>query len=160
MKQNCTGAGIIMFFDNSGLRQPIIQDLDTGILYLFMKGLDDKFDFPKGTIDFGEFPLDCAIREAKEEINLSVDDYTMIDKVGKDFFSNKKHNTHVLRMYIAEIKKDSLYNAALKKNPHTGVIEHKSFTFSKKNTYEDDLLHFLKDPLEWSNNIILDYLGA
>ena len=160
MKQNCTGAGIIVFFDNRGVRQPAIEDLDNDILYLFMKGLDNKFDFPKGTIDFGEFPLDCAIRETLEEINLSTNDYTIIDRVGKDFFSNKKTNKHVLRMYIAEIKKDSLSNASIKQNPHTGIKEHSHFTFSSKDTCKDELLHFLKEPLEWSNNIILDYLEA
>lgn len=154
--KKCTGAGIIVFFDNRGIKNQKITGLDQDILYLFMKGLDNLYDFPKGSIDEGEFPLDCAIRETYEEINLKETDYTFIDKVGKDFFSNKKNNNHVLKMYIAELKADSLHKPMLQKNPHTGIIEHKSFALVKKQDKYESLLHYLKDPIDWAEKIILE----
>ena len=154
--KKCTGAGIIVFFDNRGTRHKKISGLEQDILYLFMKGLDDFYDFPKGSIDEGEFPLDCAIRETYEEINLKETDYTFIDKVGKDFFSMKKNNNHVLKMYIAELKPDSLHKPMLQKNPHTGIIEHKSFALVKKQDKYESLLHYLKDPINWAESVILE----
>ena len=153
--EKCTGAGIIIFFDNRGVRQEKIKGLDEDLLYLFMKGLDDFYDFPKGSIDEGEFPLDCAIRETYEEINLKETDYDFIDKIGKNFFSKKKNNNHVLKMYIAELKLDSLHKPMLQKNPHTGIIEHKSFAIVKKEQKYNDLLYYLKDPIDWAEKIIL-----
>ena len=130
--------------------------LEQDILYLFMKGLDDFYDFPKGSIDEGEFPLDCAIRETYEEINLKETDYTFIEKTGKEFFSKKSNNNHVLKMYIAELKPDSLHKPMLKKNPHTGIVEHKSFALVKKQDKYESLLHYLKDPINWAENVILE----
>ena len=119
-----------------------------------MKGLDDFYDFPKGSIDEGEFPLDCAIRETYEEINLKETDYTFIDKTGKVF--SKKTDNHVLKMYIAELNSNSLHKPMLKKNPHTGIIEHKSFALVKKQDKYESLLHYLKGPIDWAENIILE----
>ena len=153
--KKCTGSGIIIFYDNRGIRHKKIKGLEDDILYLFMKGLDNLYDFPKGSIDKGEFPLDCAIRETYEEINLKESDYNFIDKTGKDFFSKKKNSKHVLKMYIAELKSDSLYVPKLKKNPHTGIIEHKSFALVKKEEKYNELLSYLKDPVDWAEKIIL-----
>jgi 8-oxo-dGTP pyrophosphatase MutT (NUDIX family) len=153
--RKCTGAGIIIFFDNRGIKQKKIEGLEENILYLFMRDLDDKYDFPKGSIDEGEFPLDCAIRETYEEINLKSDDYNFLNSEGKDFFSKKNKNSHVLKMYVAEINVDSLHKPKLKKNPHTGIIEHKSFVLAKKEDKYDELLHYLKEPLDWAENLIL-----
>jgi 8-oxo-dGTP pyrophosphatase MutT (NUDIX family) len=153
--EKCTGAGIIVFFDNRGIRHEKVKGLEENILYLFMKGLDGFYDFPKGSIDEGEFPLDCAIRETYEEINLKSDDYVFVDNVGKSFFSEKQINNHVLRMYIAEIKKDCLYKPMIRKNPHTGILEHKSFTLSSKEKKYEMLLPYLKNPLDWAENVIL-----
>ncbi len=154
--KKCTGAGIIVFFDNRGIRHKKITGLEQDILYLFMKGLDGFYDFPKGSIDEGEFPLDCAIRETYEEINLKETDYTFIEKTGKEFFSKKSNNNHVLKMYIAELKPDSLHKPMLKKNPHTGIVEHKSFALVKKQDKYESLLHYLKDPINWAENVILE----
>lgn len=154
--KKCTGAGIIVFFDNRGIRHKKITGLEQDILYLFMKGLDDFYDFPKGSIDECEFPLDCAIRETYEEINLKETDYTFIEKTGKEFFSKKSNNNHVLKMYIAELKPDSLHKPMLKKNPHTGIVEHKSFALVKKQDKYESLLHYLKDPINWAENVILE----
>ena len=159
MKENCTGAGIILFFDNRGIVNPTISGLQKDILFLFLMGLDGKFDFPKGTKDFGEMPLDCAIRETYEEINLRKDDYFLLTREGKAF-SQRENSDHVLKMYIAEIKKDSLSRLAIKKNMTTLKKEHDYFVLKTKDSCEDGLLRFLKEPLKWGNNVILDYLEA
>jgi len=161
MNQNCTGAGIIIFFDNRGIKQPIVEGLEKDILYLFLKGLDDKYVFPKGSIDFGEFPLDCAVRETFEEINLSENDYFLIDKVGKDFVSNAKNNkskNHVLKMFIGEIKRDNLSLPKIKLNPHTKIKAHKEFYFLSRKKGEVHLLEYLLEPMKWSDNTVLNFL--
>ena len=161
MNQECTGAGIIIFFDNRGIKQPIVEGLDKDVLYLFLNNLNNRYDFPKGSVDFGEFPLDCAIRETFEEINLGKEDYFFIEKEGKDFISEKKNkdgNNHVLRMYIAELKRDRLSVPKININPHTKIKEHSDFSFSKRKVAEDLLLDYLKKPMEWCDNIVLNFL--
>ena len=161
MNQECTGAGIIIFFDNRGIKQPIVEGLDKDVLYLFLNNLNNRYDFPKGSIDFGEFPLDCAIRETFEEINLNKDDYFFVNKEGKDFISEKKNkdnNNHVLRMYISELKRDKLSSPKININPHTKIKEHNDFYFLRRKEGEDLLLDYLKKPMEWCDNIVLNFL--
>tara|TARA_B000000557_G_scaffold259705_1_gene255964 strand:- start:151 stop:654 length:504 start_codon:yes stop_codon:yes gene_type:complete len=160
-ENHCTGAGIVIFYDNRGIKQEYIKGLKKDVLYLFLEGLDGKYDFPKGQIDHGEYCLTCAIRETSEEISLEEKDYFILDREGKDFISekiNKKGEKHVLRMYIAELKKDSLGEASLKMNPKTEIIEHNSFVFAPKNAYENKLLDYLIPVINWSDNIVLNYL--
>ena len=160
-ENDCTGAGIVIFYDNRGIKQEYVEGLEKDVLYLFLEGLDGKYDFPKGQIDYGEYCLTCAIRETSEEINLKEKDYFMLDREGKDFISektNREGNKHVLRMFIAELKKDSLGEASLKINPKTEIIEHKSFVFAPKNVYKNKLLDYLIPVIDWSDNIILNYL--
>lgn len=159
MNAECTGAGIILFYDNRGVKQTIVEGLDEGILYLCLNDLNSYLDFPKGSKDFGEFPLDCAIRETFEEINLSSEDYFMIDRIGKDFYTRDDQDKY-LKMYIGEIKKDSLSKPRIKTNLHTNIKEHKDFYFLKKDDCVSKLLSYLKEPLEWCDNIVLDFLEA
>lgn len=160
-ENHCTGAGIIIFYDNRGIKQELIEGLDKDVLYLFLEGLDGKYDFPKGQIDYGEYSLTCAIRETFEEINLNEKDYFLLDKTGKDFVSkkiNKKGEKHVLRMYIAELKKECLGKPALKMNPKTEIVEHESFVFAPRKEYEAKLLDYLIPTIKWADTIVLNYL--
>ena len=160
-ENQCTGAGIIVFYDNRGVKQEYVKGLKKDVLYLFLEGLDGKYDFPKGQIDYGEYCLSCAIRETEEEISLREKDYFLLDKEGKDFVSekrNKKGEKHVLKMYIAELKRDSLGQPALKMNPKTKIVEHNSFTFAPRREYEKKLLDYLVPTIEWADNIVLNYL--
>lgn len=155
----CTGAGIIIFYDNRGIRQQEIKGLKKEILYLFLEGLNGKYDFPKGQIDHGEYCLTCAVRETYEEINLKESDYFLLDKEGKDFISkNNNGEDHVLRMYIAELKKESLGEPSLKMNPKTEITEHRSFVFAPRKDYEKKLLNYLLPVIKWADNIVLNYL--
>ncbi len=160
---DCTGAGIVIFFDNRGIKQPFVEGLDKEILYLFLEGLDGFYDFPKGSIDlkYNEDAYSCAIRETNEEINLNKNDFFLIDKEGIDFKSKaKKANgkQHVLRMFTAELKYDSLSKPNIKINPETKIKEHNSFYFLPMNKGKDKLLDYLKKPMIDCNNLVLNFL--
>nr|WP_229649548.1 NUDIX hydrolase [Vibrio splendidus]MCC4880877.1 NUDIX hydrolase [Vibrio splendidus] len=49
-----------------------VQDADVGQVCLIFRW-DARFGFPGGLVDDGELIIDAAVREAKEEINFSVD---------------------------------------------------------------------------------------
>ena len=153
------GAGIIIYFDNRGIISPLVEGLEQDILYLFLKDLNDKFDFPKGTIDFGEDEYSCAIREVKEEINILVNtDYILIDKQGKLFNDKTEDVMYTLKMFVGEIKRDSLSKLLIKENPHTSIKEHKDFFLLSKEKGEGKLSYYLKNPLDWANSIVLEYI--
>ena len=151
---DCTGAGIIIFFDNRGVKQNIVDDLDNNVLFLFLITNDNQYDFPKGTIDLDEYPLSCAIRETSEEINLfNKKDYTLLTNED-DFFSCGKG----LRMYAAELFYDSLMNARININPHTEIKEHSGFKWLPAAKGESMLPAYLKSSLNWAERLVLDFL--
>jgi hypothetical protein len=160
MSKECTGAGIICFFDNRGIKQRYVSGLDKDILYLCLETHDMSIDFPKGGRDFGEHPLDCATRETFEEINLSTDDYFFVEKTGKLFYTKDEKGENALQMFIAEIKIDSLSRLKVKANTHTNMTEHKGFSLKRSQDLSNSLLVYLKEPFKWGNNIVLDYLEA
>ena len=160
MSKECTGAGIICFFDNRGIKQRYVSGLDKDILYLCLETHDMSIDFPKGGRDFGEHPIDCATRETFEEINLSTDDYFFVEKTGKLFYTKDEKGENALQMFIAEIKIDSLSRLKVKANTHTNMTEHKGFSLKRSQDLSNSLLVYLKEPFKWGNNIVLDYLEA
>ena len=86
----------------------------------------------------------------------------MIDKVGKDFISDKKNDrgkNHVLRMYIAELKKDSIVKLKINENPVTEEKEHEGRPLLlKKDPASDNLLYYLKEVINWADNTVQEYL--
>jgi 8-oxo-dGTP pyrophosphatase MutT (NUDIX family) len=162
MSKECTGAGIICFFDNRGIKQRYVSGLDKDILYLCLETHDMSIDFPKGGRDFGEHPIDCATRETFEEINLSTDDYFFVEKTGELFYTKDEKGENALQMFVAEIKIDSLSKLKIKPNLHTSppVIEHKGFSLKSSKDLSNSLLEYLKEPFKWGNNIVLEYLEA
>jgi predicted NUDIX family NTP pyrophosphohydrolase len=61
------------------------------------------FDIPKGLLDDGEVPIDCAIRECKEETSIDLQKEKLVD-LGL-FKYNKEKNLH---LFFTEVKKDSI----------------------------------------------------
>jgi len=61
-------------------------------------------------------------------------------------------------MFIAELKRDSLSIPRININPHTKIKEHKNFYFLTKPKGENSLLHYLKEPLDWCEIIVLNFL--
>jgi len=155
-RKYCTGSGIVIYLDN---RDKYFSDLREDILYLFLEcngeinaRYKDKLDFPKGAIDKGEYSLDCAIRETEEEIGFRQDDYN---------FLKDKNNNHYrfecgrgLIMYIAEIKKDHVGNAKLKRNPKTNILEHSGYHWSPYQEKVQNLPRYLQKSLNWAHNIL------
>ena len=144
VNKNLTGAGFVIYFDNS---KGILADKPKDLLYLCILGLNNKLDFPKGMIDFGEYPYDCAIRETFEETNLENDiHYTSNENEYKEF-NNR------LIMYIAEINSpEDMSKIIFKPNPHSGIKEHTDYFWYSIDECREDLLDYLVPVIEWANN--------
>ena len=115
-RKYCTGSGIVIYLDN---RDKYFSDLQEDILYLFLEcngeinpRYQDKLDFPKGTIDKGEYSLDCAIRETEEEINIFKDHYNIVGNLPK-FFTG---TGFVVTPFLGIIKSNSNWRKFLKPN--------------------------------------------
>jgi len=149
MKSKDTGAGIICYFDNS---KGIIEDLEKDILYLVLETHEEKYDIPKGCIDFGEYVFDCALRETYEEANLKYLDFKrfLISTEDKALRCGKG-----LVLFIGEINFSSIPNIKIKKNPHTGIYEHTKFLLLPKEKIKNKLLCFLNKSIDFSYNIII-----
>lgn len=160
MKEECTGAGIIVYYDNRG---KTISDIPEKIVYLVLIDNKGYYDFPKGGIEFGEYPFDCALRETYEEINLSEQDFEEFSgKIVKDKFSCGEG----LVMFIGKIKKDSFYNTVIKANEKSGYFEHSSYEWLDKNsivisklkvnsTLKMKLPLYLQECLSWASQKIV-----
>jgi len=149
MKENITGAGIVPVLDNTTGKY---QDLKKDILFLILIDNKNRYDFPKGGIEYGEYSFDCALRETYEECCLTRDDF--------ESFYNKNENDafkcgNGLLMFLGFLK--NINNIKIQKNPITGHKEHRHFIWL---TYEEIIekkylmYSFLIPVLEESNNII------
>lgn len=134
-----TGAGIICYFDN---KKGTIESLEKDIIYLILVDTNNKYDFPKGTIDAGESEFYCAIRETYEESNIETSDFEFLNK--NVFIEHKG-----LRMFIGKLSKDLMENyndiIKIKANPKFPTIkEHKSFMFLSKEKASKNMLNYLE----------------
>jgi len=152
----CTGSGIIIFLDNT---ESIFPDLSQDILYLFLecngeiiKKYKNMLDFPKGAIDEGEYSLDCAIRETKEEIGYSVNDYELLKNDAKEYY--KMECGKGLIMYLAQINKNCIGNAKLTMNPKTRILEHSGYFWAPYQQKVQNLPRYLQKSLDWAHNIL------
>lgn len=149
MKEKITGAGIIPVLDNTSGKY---KDLKKDMLFLILVDNKNRYDFPKGGIDRGEYSFDCALRETYEECSLSKDDF-------KSFYNTDENDAFKcgdgLLMYLGFLNKIS--NIKIQKNPVTNHKEHNSFMWL---TYEEiiekshKMYSFLIPALKKANNII------
>lgn len=91
------------------------------------------FDIPKGMLDEGETPIDCAIRECMEETSIELNRENLND-LGL-FQYNKEKNLH---LFFTEVKKDSIDLSSL---VCTSMFEH---IYTKKLLPEADSFKWLK----------------
>jgi len=98
------------------------------------------YDIPKGRIDPGETPLQCAIREAQEEANI---DITLLD--------SGPYTYDRLTVWLAE----SYQNPQIGVNPITNIQEHLGYEWVKSEQMETQCLDYLKQHIRWARN----YLG-
>lgn len=168
--ESCSGAGIILFLDNRGIKQDKIIEFNSDIIYLILEDYKGRYDFPKGAFDLGEDenPLFCAKREAFEEISLEDKiDYTIIN-LESPIINKEKNSKKHLVMYVAEMNMNSyLQNKPeIVPNPHTGNLEHKSFFYvpyeeifvqDSKNK-KSKIPNYLKKYISKANEIVNSYL--
>ena len=137
MIQQPSAAGIIIYQDHGpdklyflGLvALPEFQAKNLGI-----------YDIPKGHIDPGELPLQCAIREAKEEATI---DITHLD--------SGPYTYDRLVVWLAE----SYQTPCIGLNPISMKQEHQSYEWVKSEHMEAQCLDYLKPHIHWARK----YLG-
>ena len=137
MNQYPSAAGIIVYQDH-------------GIDKLFFLGLVARkefqiknfgiYDIPKGRIEPGETPLQCAIREAQEEANIDV---THLDSGP---FTHDR-----LTVWLAESYQDPQVGV----NPISGIQEHLGYEWVNAEKMEQQCLDYLKPYIQWARK----YLG-
>jgi len=98
------------------------------------------YDIPKGRIDPGETPLQCAIREAREEATI---DITHLD--------SGPYTSDRLTVWLAE----SYQQPQIGVNPTTGIQEHLGYEWITSDQMESQCLDYLKPHIQWARK----YLG-
>ena len=129
----CRAAGIIIY----RLRNGKPQILGLTALPKFQIESRGIFDVPKGQIDDGETPIECAYRECFEESGLAP------KKLGPGPF---KHRT--IWLWLAECDE----TPQIKNNPETGHVEHLSYEWLDPDQIINNCLVYLKEPLLWARD--------
>lgn len=114
------GAGVI-----------VVRGSDENAVVLLLLNHDGTWDLPKGGMEPGENPIDCAIRETFEEA--SIDDLTF--DWGTDPMVSEN-----LYFYIARSEKDPV----IRTNPVHGNYEHMMGVWVNPSNAVDMLPDFLK----------------
>ena len=137
MNKYPSAAGIIVFQDH-GPKQ--LYFLGLIALPEFQTKNFGIYDIPKGKIDPGETPLQCAIREAREEAAI---DITHLD--------SGPYTYDRLTVWLAE----SYQNPIVCANPTTGIIEHLGYEWLSASQMEVNCLDYLQPHIQWARK----YLG-
>ena len=129
------GAGIIlMAYDNN---EPKILGLIGDVAH--RRKHRATYDLPKGTRDFGETLVDCAIRETFEETGINIH---------TDEFIAGPHPTSFLHMWLAEI--DINEKIIISQNPETGKFEHDGYDWLTKQDALSMVYPYLRPFVIWA----------
>ena len=90
-------------------------------------------DFPKGVIEKGESPWDCAVRECEEEAGI------IISTANLEWGINPIINGN-LTIFLARTKS----RGSLNRNPNTGIYEHLMLMWDRPTTIMSSLFPYLK----------------
>ena len=137
MNQHPSAAGIIVYQDRGPDQLYFLGLLALPEFQTKNKGL---YDIPKGRIDPGETPLQCAIRESKEEACI---DITHLD--------SGPYVCDRLTVWLAE----SYQIPDIGINPVSGIKEHLGYDWVKSENMEKKCLDYLKPHINWARK----YLG-
>lgn len=80
------------------------------------------WDLPKGLIDEGESPLNCALREAQEEFGLVFSADRLVDLGRLPYYSGKDLHLFAVRSTCHETPLDELRCTSYFEHPKTGQI--------------------------------------
>lgn len=116
-----------------------------------------NFDIPKGMLDEGEDNLSGALRELFEEVNLTQEDIIPFLDKDNNIVKISPDLSPKLCLYLAKIKKKSIENIKIKKNPETYNFEHSDIKFDNTNNCENLCLYYLKGIFKKSEDIIKNY---
>ena len=109
-EQKLTGAGIVCYIDNT---KGLIDELEKDCLFLTLEDKNSQYDFPKGGLNANESILDCAKREAYEEVNITS---LNIDR----FLIDRIDNAHIcgsgLVLFLAKLDIHSIESIEIKFN--------------------------------------------
>tara|TARA_R110001583_G_scaffold8506_33_gene40799 strand:+ start:5494 stop:5943 length:450 start_codon:yes stop_codon:yes gene_type:complete len=108
------------------------------ILGLWCRG---GYDIPKGHTEENESALETAIRECREEVNITNLKFT---------WGIKKIILNKLTVYIAETEEP----AEIVPNDKTGIYEHEFFHWLDWNTMYKSTYHYLKPAIIWAKDLI------
>ena len=134
---NPTAAGIIVF-QYQGKDNLYFLGLEA--LPQFQTKNNGIYDIPKGGIDSGETPLQCAIREAREEATIDISN-----------LNSKSYIHDRLIVWLSE----SYQIPKIGVNPMTGIREHLGYKWVKPAQMEEQCLDYLKPHIQWARR----YLG-
>jgi len=124
------GAGIV-----------VVRNFPDGLKVLALQKHDGVLDIPKGGIDENEFPLEAALRETEEEASITKLDF----KWGLINIVNSE-----LTCYVALTDQDP----HIRKNPHSGIIEHSAALWVDWNSILSNTETFLVPCLQWAKGVI------
>jgi 8-oxo-dGTP pyrophosphatase MutT (NUDIX family) len=135
---SCTAAGIIIFRNISGKNE--ILGLEA--LRKFKQRNNGIYDIPKGRIDLGETPIQCAVRECWEEAGIN-----RYDIVAGPLISGP--------MYVWLAKTEQV--PIISPNPETGYIEHLGYEWLSINDILENCLDYLTPSLLWAKDILCQH---
>ena len=137
MNKYPSAAGIVVYQDHGPKKLYFL-----GLIALpeYQTKNNGLYDIPKGGIDPGETPLQCAIREAKEEASI---DITHLD--------SGPYTHDRLTVWLAESYQEPYIGV----NPSTGIQEHLGYKWIKGGQMEAQCLDYLKPHIRWARK----YLG-
>ena len=137
MNQHPSAAGIIVYQDR-GPEQ--LYFLGLIALPEFETKNNGIYDIPKGRIDPGETPLQCAIREAKEEATIDI-----------THFDSGSYTYERLTVWLTECYQEPRIGI----NPETKLQEHLGYKWVKSDQMELQCLNYLRPHIQWARK----YLG-
>ncbi len=95
----------------------VILTADRELLLCHVTG-QNHWDLPKGGIDFGETPIEAAVRETREETGLELRPETLLD-LGRLPYTNKK-NLHLFAAVMPRIDLSALHCESRYLDRHSG----------------------------------------
>lgn len=123
-----------------GAGMVVVREFDQiGTKLLVLKGFDGMWDLPKGHINSGETPFECAVREMKEEVSITSVSFPW----GKTY--KKLQN---LTFFMCKTNQDPV----IVPNPEHGYCEHESVWWVNPEDAEALLPAFLRPAIRWAIN--------